>query len=114
MNIENAENIDTNIKYNELCNRDIKYPENKPLDNVPGWIAQAIQNVTFSLNESGGNLISEAAIRDQSESISLVPTRNFIYNEPFVLFLKEADKEKPYFALKVDNTDVLEKIEIIE
>ena len=107
-------NIDTNIEYNELCNKYIKYPENKPLYNAPGWIAQAIQNVTFSLNESGGNLISEASIREQSDSISLVPTRNFIYNEPFVLFLKEADKEKPYLALKINNIDVLEKIEIIE
>lgn len=25
----------------------------------------------------------------------------------FILYLKEEDKEKPYFALKVDNTDVL-------
>lgn len=100
-------NIDTNIEYDELCNKEIKYPENKSLYNAPGWIAQAIQNITFSLNESGGNLISEAAIRDQADSISPVPTRNFIYNKPFVLFLKEAKKEKPYFALKVNNTGVL-------
>ena len=33
--------------------------------------------------------------------------RKFIYNEDFILYLKEEDKEKPYFALKVDNTDVL-------
>ena len=100
-------NVDTNIEYDELCNKEIKYPENKPLYNAPNWIAQAIQTVTFSLNESGGNLISEAAIRDQADSISPVPTRNFIYNKPFVLFLKEAKKEKPYFALKVNNTEVL-------
>lgn len=33
--------------------------------------------------------------------------RKFIYNDDFILYLKEEDKEKPYFALKVDNTDVL-------
>ena len=33
--------------------------------------------------------------------------RKFIYNDDFILYLKEENKEKPYFALKVDNTDVL-------
>lgn len=102
-------NIDTNIGYEELCNRNIKTKENGRM-----WIAQAIQNVTFSLNESGGNLISEAAIRDESDSILTNTKRTFHYTKPFVLFLKEADKEKPYFALKVDNTDVLEKNEDVE
>ena len=36
-----------------------------------------------------------------------ISRRKFIYNDDFILYLKEEDKEKPYFALKVDNTDVL-------
>ena len=31
----------------------------------------------------------------------------FIFNDDFIVYLKEEDKEKPYFALKVDNTDIL-------
>ena len=37
----------------------------------------------------------------------IISGRKFIYNDDFILYLKEEDKEKPYFALKVDNTDVL-------
>ena len=102
-------NIETNIEYNELCDKRIIYTKTK-VDGAM-WIAQAIQNVTFSLNESGGNLISEAAVREQSDSIGLMNTRSFHYTKPFVLFLKEADKEKPYFALKINNIDVLAKSE---
>ena len=97
-------NIDTNIEYNELCNKIIRNAEGL-------YIANAIQNLTFILNETGGNLISEAGIKDQYQSVS-INTRSFHYTKPFVLFLKEADKEKPYFALKVDNIDILEKSEI--
>lgn len=33
--------------------------------------------------------------------------REFIYNDDFILYLKEEDKDKPYFALKVDDIDIL-------
>ena len=99
-------NIDTNIEYKELCNKYLKYQTNESLKGKPGWIAQAIQNVNFSLNEQGSNLISEATIRDEADSIGKI-RRNFNYTGPFVIFLKEYKKEKPYFALKVDNIDVL-------
>ena len=33
--------------------------------------------------------------------------RDFIFDDTFILYLKESDKSQPYFALKVDNTDVL-------
>ena len=34
-------------------------------------------------------------------------SRYFYFNKPFVIFMKETDKLEPYFALKVDNIDVL-------
>ena len=30
-----------------------------------------------------------------------------IFDSDFILYLKEESKEQPYFALKVDNTDIL-------
>ena len=36
--------------------------------------------------------------------------REFIFNDEFILYLKEESKEKPYFAIKIDNTDVLVKM----
>ncbi len=92
-------NIDTIINYSELCGKIIK--------NTNGlYIKSALQNVKFSLNEKGGNLISEAGLKDIYLSLSEDP-RFFYFTDKFILFLKEADKIQPYFALKVDNTDLL-------
>ena len=92
-------NLDTIINYGELCGREIKGTNGLYLTN-------AVQNVKFSLNETGGNLISEATIKDEYMSTS-ENSRFFYFNKPFVVFLKESDKNNPYFALKVDNTDLL-------
>lgn len=40
-------------------------------------------------------------------SASLEEPRYFNFTDIFVLYLKEKDKDKPYFALLVDNTDIL-------
>ncbi len=37
--------------------------------------------------------------------------RELFFTDDFVLFMKEKGKEKPYFALRVNNTDVLVKEE---
>ena len=33
--------------------------------------------------------------------------RHFLFDKPFVLFLIEEGKDKPYYAMKVENTDFL-------
>ena len=90
--------ITDEINYDELCGRFIK--------GTNWYIRQAIQTIDFELNNYGGSVKSEAvidsAMNDENEN-----ERKFIYNNDFILYLKEEDKEKPYFALKVDNTDVL-------
>lgn len=92
-------NVDTLINYGELCGKVIK--------NTGGlYIQNALQNVKFSLNEKGGNLMSEAILKDIYLSVAKNP-RYFYFNDKFVLFLKEENKEQPYFALRVNNTDIL-------
>ena len=92
-------NIDTLINYGELCGKVIK--------NTGGlYIQNALQNVKFSLNEKGGNLISEAGLKDIYLSVS-ENSKYFYFNDRFVLFLKEENKEQPYFALRVNNTAIL-------
>lgn len=93
------------INYDELCGRFIKgYYE---------YIAQAIQTIDFELDNYGGYVKSEALIETLKEAISMQDNNamRFIYNDEFVLFLKEKDKENPYMALKVSDTDVLVKSE---
>ena len=94
-------NVNTVINYNELCGRYIEGTNGM-------YIANALQNVKFNLNERGGNLTSEAGI--ESEYLNEdEETRCFYFNDDFVIFMKEKDKSMPYFALKVDNFDILVK-----
>ena len=90
------------INYDELCGRYIK--------NTDWYIAQALQTIDFELNNYGGSVKSEALI-EAFKSALLEKGREFIFNNDFILFLKEEDKTKPYFALKVDNTDILVNVE---
>ena len=91
--------INADINYDELCN--------KPIKGTNGaYLKQAVQTVDFELNNYGGNITSEAYI-DMYMCMSMEEPRYFNFNDKFVLYLKEENKSKPYFALLVDNTDVL-------
>lgn len=99
-------NVDTVINYDELCGKYIEGTNGLYLKN-------AMQNVKFSLNEKGGNLISEAGIQDEYLSID-EDTRFFECDNNFIIFLKEKDKSKPYFALRITNTDLLTQFDFQE
>lgn len=86
------------INYDELCGRFIK--------GTQWYIRQALQTIDFELNNYGGSVKSEALIEALRQGILNI-NREYIFDDDFILYLKESDKEKPYFALKVDNSDVL-------
>ena len=90
--------VQDEINYDELCGRFIK--------GTQWYIRQALQTIDFELNNYGGSVKSEALIEALRQSVSNT-NREFIFDDDFILYLKEDDKEKPYFALKVDNSDVL-------
>lgn len=91
--------IDFNVlrEYTEL--------ENKEINTLDGTytIEKAIQSIMFSLDEKGGKVKSEAGMDVKYEASSMVIRRNFYVNDTFTLFLKESNKEKPYFAVRVDD-----------
>lgn len=90
------------ISYNNLVGKHIA--------NTNGMYIQSIvQDVNFSLNESGCNLSSNVNLI--TESISVTNGRNFYFDDTFIIFMKEKDSNHPYFSLKIDNCDILEKIE---
>ena len=78
----------------------------KCFKNSKYYIKQALQTIDFELNNVGGSVKSEAVIEALKNAI-FEKGREFIYNDDFILYLKEEDKDKPYFALKVDDTDIL-------
>lgn len=91
------------ISYNELYDKEIKNSEGLCIYDV-------IQNVNFSLNEKGCNLSSKATMVTEYLSASL-ETKYCYFNDTFIVFMKEQNSDRPYFALKVDGTDILEKKE---
>lgn len=91
-------NLDGYITYDELHGKYIK--------NTNMYIKSTAQNVKFNLNEKGCNLQSDATLITGVYSSKL---RRFNFNNTFILFMKEKNCDMPYFALKVDNTDILEK-----
>lgn len=91
------------INYNQLYDKKIK--------NLKGlYIYDVIQNVNFYLNERGCNLSSKATMVTEYMGIGQ-DTKYCYFQDTFIIFMKEANSDKPYFALKVDNNDILEKIE---
>lgn len=95
-------NIDGMIAYNELSGKFLKGENGLYFEDV-------IQNVKFSLNESGCNLNSVATVVAEYMSIS-EQTRYCYFKDKFVIFMKEKNSDNPYFSLKVDNDDILEKV----
>ncbi len=70
------------------------------------WIEKALQTISFDLNEQGGKLKSEAGMHAKN-SITSQDTfqRKFHFDKDFVLFLKEKEKELPYFAANIDDIE---------
>lgn len=91
------------ISYNELYD--------KAIENSNGlYIYDVIQNVNFYLNEKGCNLSSKATMVTEYAGIG-EDTKYCYFDDTFIVFMKEKNSNRPYFALKVDNSDILEKIE---
>lgn len=94
--------INGEICYNELYGKEIK--------NSNGLIMyDVIQDVNFYLNEKGCNLSSKSSM--VTEYMSCGDTLFCYFQDTFIIFMKEENSDKPYFALKVDNEDILEKFE---
>ena len=95
------------ICYNELFNKHIKNSGAK-------YFRDVIQNVNFSLNEKGCNLSSTASMIIDCDGISAINSKYFYFYNTFILFMREKNSNRPYFALKVDNSDILEKVEELD
>ena len=96
-------NVSTQISYDELCDKEIQ--------GSTWHIEKAIQTVEFSLDKTGGKIISEAELQERTKSYAMedviADEREFLLTDQFVLFLKEEDKNVPYFAMNVQDTSVL-------
>ena len=74
-------------------------------------MGQALQTIKFKLDNKGGSLKSEAAIGLMKTALPIADEkqRHYNFDKRFVLFLKEKDKEKPYYAMVIDDIKYLVK-----
>lgn len=94
--------VDKLISYDELCN--------KQIIGSDYIITNAIQTIKFKMDNKGGSLKSEAAIAVMKTALMPpMPKRYFLFDKPFVMFLKEQNKNKPYYMMKVEDTSYLVK-----
>ena len=68
-------------------------------------IIKAKQGIKFKLDRCGAMLESEATIM-----VASIP-RYFIFNCPFLIYMKKRDCEQPFFVMWVDNAELLNRKE---
>ena len=90
--------------FDELCN--------KPIKGTNFMIDQAVETVDFKMNNEGVKLKSEAMIMTKLTALNPEAShpRKLDFNDTFVLFLQESDKNQPYFALRVNDVSMINKL----
>ena len=93
--------------------------ENKifyPMENdVICWIEKALQSIELKLDKELWEIKSEAWIAMWWESMWIsdkppkVEHRYFYFDKPYVMFLKESDKDLPYFAAQISDITLFQK-----
>ena len=67
-------------------------------------IEKALQTIQFELDKTGGKINSEAGMMANYESAMMIDEiREFSIDNTFAIFLKEEDKDNPYFAGKISD-----------
>ena len=88
--------------YDILCNKNFY-----GADKFTYHIEKAIQTIQLDMDKSGGKIKSEAVIVLTKNSMPAVESktekRYFNLNDEFTMFLKESEKEMPYFAANIQD-----------
>ena len=68
-------------------------------------IDKALQTIEFELDEEGGKIESEAAMSIKTTAMlpEKVKERKLYLDDEFTIFLKETDKDIPYFAAMIND-----------
>jgi len=92
--------------YKELIGKKLKL-KNPKYDGM--IIGDAVQAIKFRLNEKGAELKSSAKILILETALQEAKARNFIFDKPFLIYLKQKNSDNPYFAVWVGNDELMEK-----
>lgn len=127
--VYNEVNEKTNTTYSEFSKTDkLKIPnitfnlkkeitevENKRFAFANGdeyKIEKALQTIQFQLNKKGGKIKSESGMMvNKTAAIMPEKSREFFFDDTFTIFLKEKNKQLPYFAAKISDISAVQEIE---
>ncbi len=94
-----------NIKFN--LKEEIQELKNQYFELASGeiyQIEQALQTIQFELDKKGGKIKSEAGMMmDKAMIMQPEEPREFLVDDTFMMFLKEENKELPYFATQISD-----------
>jgi hypothetical protein len=78
-----------------------------------GWelysVSEARQGIRFRLDEYGARLESDSVLG--LKSAMPAKPRQFVFDRPFLIYLKEQSSQRSYFALWVETPEVLQQVE---
>jgi hypothetical protein len=72
------------------------------------YLSNAKQIVRFRLDKAGARLESEGVLVSDNGDSDPEPGRNFVFDKPFLIYLREQGAEQPYFALWVENAELMQ------
>lgn len=99
--------FDIKHQYNELIGNDILNQKFKEY-----FISEALQDVLFQLDEKGAIVKSKAKIGLKYRSLhNKNIDYNLMFNRPFMLIIKEKNKDFPYMAVWVANENIMKPVE---
>jgi hypothetical protein len=99
-------NFDITRKYEEI--EGLRLVAKNPKVAKDLLLLSAVQNTRFQMDEKGVRLKSEAHLAfGCAANITPLPQHVMIFDKPFLIMLQRADAKTPYFALWVDNADIL-------
>ena len=101
-------NFDVTREYRELLGLHLVAKNPAVAEDL--LILAALQNIRFQMDEKGVRLRSESHISlGCSAAATPVPEHVMIFDKPFLVLMQRADRTLPYFALWVDNAELMVK-----
>jgi hypothetical protein len=99
-------NFDLTRRYSELEGRQLITANRSVASDLR--LLSAVQNTRFEMNERGVELRSEAHLGIGCSATRIpTPEHRMIFDRPFLILLQRTDAPLPYFALWVDNAELL-------
>ena len=93
--------LNTKRNYKELCNKTFFAKDGDRCE-----IKEAIQTIQLDMDKSGGKIKSEAVIVMTKNAAIMeepIEKRYFNLDDEFTMFIKEKDKDLPYFAANIED-----------